>query len=66
MAEYGFIDYHDDKFRNTVIAVKNALLHKGLMYRYTNEDDFGTPSSDLLFAPSGLSRRFITQNDRRG
>ena len=45
MAEYGFIDYHDDKFRNTVIAVKNALLHKGLMYRYTNEDDFGTPSS---------------------
>jgi GH15 family glucan-1,4-alpha-glucosidase len=48
MAEYGFISYSDEKFVNTVQAVKKALFHQGLMYRYKNEDDFGNPSSSFI------------------
>jgi alpha,alpha-trehalase len=47
MAEYGFIDAGDVKFKNTVKAVKNALYHNGLMYRYINADDFGHPTSSF-------------------
>ncbi len=47
MAEYGFIDADDLKYRKTVIVVKNALYHNGLMYRYLNNDDFGKPSSSF-------------------
>jgi len=47
MAEYGFIESDDEKYKKTVIAVKNALFHKGLMYRYINPDDFGKPSTSF-------------------
>jgi GH15 family glucan-1,4-alpha-glucosidase len=47
MAEYGFIDATDTKYINTVNAVKKALFHEGLMYRYKNADDFGKPSSSF-------------------
>jgi GH15 family glucan-1,4-alpha-glucosidase len=47
MAEYGFIDADDTKYKNTVIAVKNNLFNDGLMYRYVNSDDFGKPSSSF-------------------
>ncbi len=47
MAEYGFIDSEDSKYQKTVIAVKKALYHKGLMYRYINDDDFGKPTSSF-------------------
>jgi GH15 family glucan-1,4-alpha-glucosidase len=47
MAEYGFIDAGDIKFKNTVTAVKNALYYNGLMYRYINADDFGHPTSSF-------------------
>jgi GH15 family glucan-1,4-alpha-glucosidase len=45
IAEYGFLNYDDEKFVKTVQAVKKALFFNGLMYRYTNEDDFGLPKS---------------------
>jgi len=47
MAEYGFIDADDIKYKKTVIAVKTALFHNGLMYRYINTDDFGKPTSSF-------------------
>jgi len=47
MAEYGFIDSDDIKYQKTVIAIKKALYHKGLMYRYVNDDDFGKPTSSF-------------------
>lgn len=47
MAEYGFIDSDDIKYQKTVIAVKKALYHNGLMYRYVNNDDFGKPTSSF-------------------
>jgi alpha,alpha-trehalase len=47
MAEYGFMGAGDIKYQKTVIAVKNALLNNGLMYRYINSDDFGKPISSF-------------------
>lgn len=47
MAEYGFIDAGDPKYKKTVIAVKNALFKNGLVYRYINPDDFGKPQSSF-------------------
>ena len=45
MEPYGFIEPDDIRYHKTVKAVKEALLHKGLMYRYNSADDFGMPSS---------------------
>lgn len=47
MAEYGFIAPDDVKYKKTVLAVKKALYHEGLMYRYINDDDFGKPTSSF-------------------
>ncbi len=47
MAEYGFIDDHDIKYKKTVRAIKKTLFHNGLVYRYINQDDFGKPSSSF-------------------
>ncbi|OFX20855.1 MAG: glycoside hydrolase, partial [Bacteroidetes bacterium GWA2_31_9b] len=47
MADYGFIDYTDLKYQKTVMAVKKALFHNGLVYRYINSDDFGKPESSF-------------------
>ncbi len=47
MADYGFIACDDMKYQKTVIAVKNALFHNGLVYRYLNPDDFGRQVSSF-------------------
>ena len=47
IAEYGFIAYDDLKYKKTVMAIKNALLYNGLVYRYINQDDFGKPASSF-------------------
>ncbi len=41
--EVGFIDAKDPKFVGTVAAIEQDLLHEGMLYRYTHEDDFGAP-----------------------
>ena len=45
MESYGFIHASDYKYVSTVIKIQEELEHNGLMYRYKNNDDFGTPSS---------------------
>jgi GH15 family glucan-1,4-alpha-glucosidase len=47
MAEYGFLEADDTRYQKTVIAVKKALFHNGLVYRYKNPDDFGKPTSSF-------------------
>jgi GH15 family glucan-1,4-alpha-glucosidase len=37
----------DPKFISTVKATRENLMRDGLMYRYTNHDDFGKPSSSF-------------------
>lgn len=47
MQPYGFIDADDERYVKTVLAIKENLLHHGLMYRYKAEDDFGAPTSSF-------------------
>jgi alpha,alpha-trehalase len=47
MPEYGFINADEQRYRKTVIAIKNALFKNGFMYRYINPDDFGKPTSSF-------------------
>ncbi|MCF8253197.1 MAG: DUF5911 domain-containing protein [Bacteroidia bacterium] len=45
MEDYGFIDVQDERYKKTVLAIMNQLEEDGLLYRYRNQDDFGTPNS---------------------
>ena len=45
MADFGFIEGTDPRFRSTVELSEKQLCRNGLMYRYKNDDDFGAPSS---------------------
>jgi GH15 family glucan-1,4-alpha-glucosidase len=45
MESYGFINATDQKYVTTVLAIQEDLEQDGLMYRYRNQDDFGTPKS---------------------
>ena len=47
MEPYGFIDAKDPKYVNTVKAIEKELSYEGLLFRYKNDDDFGTPSSSF-------------------
>lgn len=47
MEQYGFIRASDPRFINTVRATEKQLCRDGLLYRYKNKDDFGTPSSSF-------------------
>ena len=47
MEYYGFIKAKDPKYIKTVKAIEKELMHEGLLFRYKNKDDFGTPSSSF-------------------
>ncbi|MBN2636420.1 MAG: glycoside hydrolase family 15 protein [Prolixibacteraceae bacterium] len=45
MESYGFTTAKDERYISTVDAIQHELEHNGLMFRYKNKDDFGTPKS---------------------
>lgn len=47
MEPYGFISADDPRYIATVKMTEKRLCHNGLMFRYRNEDDFGTPESSF-------------------
>lgn len=47
MESYGFIDAKNEMYIQTVLKTEKELCHKGLMYRYKNQDDFGLPTSSF-------------------
>ena len=58
---YGFISSDDERYRKTVEAVYGSLNYKGLMFRYKNKDDFGTPSSAFTICSFWMVRAlFVT------
>ena len=65
MEPYGFIDPRDIRYHKTVQAIKNALLYKGLMYRYKSHDDFGLPSSAFTICTFWLIRALYVIGDRK-
>lgn len=64
MEAYGFIDGNDEHFRKTVKAVKKALFHKGLMYRYHVKDDFGVPKSAFTLCTFWLVRALYVTGEK--
>ena len=62
MEHYGFINADDIYFHKTVKAIKKALFHNGLMYRYNVEDDFGQPKSAFTICTFWLIRAFTYSN----
>lgn len=65
MERYGFIAPEDERFRQTVKAVQKALYYKGLMYRYTAHDDFGTPSSAFTICTFWLIRALFMIGEKK-
>lgn len=47
LASYGFLEPTDAKFVSTVRRIRQELCRDGLMFRYKNDDDFGTPTSSF-------------------
>jgi GH15 family glucan-1,4-alpha-glucosidase len=47
MAHYHFLDPSDPKYKQTVMRTYEELSRDGLMMRYSNDDDFGTPSTSF-------------------
>jgi len=45
METYGFVEATDPRYISTVLEIQKGLEYNGLMYRYKNKDDFGTPKS---------------------
>lgn len=64
MEPYGFIQSDDIRYHKTVKAVKEALLHKGLMYRYNSQDDFGLPSSAFTICTFWLVRALFVIGEK--
>lgn len=64
MESYGFIDAKDPKFASTVRATKEELGNNGLMYRYRNDDDFGTPSSAFTICTFWIINSLYKIGDR--
>lgn len=65
MESYGFIDANDIRYHKTVDAVKKALLHEGLMYRYNGEDDFGLPTSAFTICTFWLIRAMFVTGQKK-
>jgi alpha,alpha-trehalase len=56
MESYGFISANDERYVKTVKAIQKNLMHKELLYRYKNSDDFGTPTSAFTICTFWLVR----------
>lgn len=55
MEPYGFIAASDERYIDTVLGIQKDLEYNGLMYRYKNEDDFGTPKSSFTICSFWLT-----------
>lgn len=62
--QYGFIEANDERYVKTVKRIKKELLHKGLMYRYKNSDDFGLPSSSFTICTFWMVRALFVIGEK--
>jgi GH15 family glucan-1,4-alpha-glucosidase len=44
----GLVDGKDNRMKNTINAVQKQLMENNFVFRYKNEDDFGSPESAFL------------------
>jgi alpha,alpha-trehalase len=61
MEVYGFISSDDPRYKKTVDKIMKELMYEGLLYRYRNMDDFGTPTSAFTICTFWMVRAlFVT------
>lgn len=65
MEQYGFIAAKDPRFISTVKATEKQLSRDGLMYRYKNKDDFGTPTSSFTICTFWLIDSLFKIGERK-
>lgn len=59
ICEYGFIRPDDPRYIATVEKTYSGLCCDGLMYRYRNDDDFGTPKSSFTICSFWMVKALI-------
>ncbi|MBN2576258.1 MAG: glycoside hydrolase family 15 protein [Deltaproteobacteria bacterium] len=59
----GFLQSDDPRWTATVRATQRALVRDGLMYRYRNDDDFGSPDSAFLLCSFWLIQALFNIGD---
>ena len=65
MERYGFIEADDERYVKTVERVRRELFRDGLMYRYKNRDDFGTPGSAFTICTFWLVRALYVTGSKQ-
>lgn len=65
MANYGFIDPEDPRYRSTVLKTRDELCRNGLMYRYKNVDDFGLPKSSFTVCTFWLIKALFLVGEKK-
>lgn len=64
MEQYGFISAEDERYIKTVKCIQKELSHEGLMFRYKNHDDFGTPSSSFTICTFWMVRALFVIGEK--
>lgn len=59
MAHYHFIEPQDPKYKQTVLCTYEKLNRDGLMMRYSNDDDFGTPSTSFTICAFWMIKSLV-------
>jgi len=57
---YGFLEADDPRWIGTVRRCDEALSHNGVVFRYTNPDDFGTPRNGFVLAAFWMAKALFT------
>jgi GH15 family glucan-1,4-alpha-glucosidase len=64
METYGFIDARDPRYVATVRKTRKELCRDGLVYRYKNDDDFGSPKTSFTVCTFWLVKSLFKTGDR--
>jgi GH15 family glucan-1,4-alpha-glucosidase len=61
---YGFLDPADERWIGTVRSCEQSLCRDGIVLRYTNPDDFGTPRNGFVLASFWMAKALHTIGER--
>ena len=65
MCDYEFVNPDNPRFISTVKRIQNDLCSDGLMYRYKNKDDFGTPKSSFTICTFWLIKALYKIGEKK-
>ena len=61
---YGFIDHDDPRWIGTVRSCNQTLRQDGIVFRYTNPDDWGAPRNGFVLASFWLAKALYTIGEK--